>query len=593
MLSRGLIPLGLIAATWLVLGQVVLFDFVDYDDPVYVTGNPHVIGGMQPANLVWALTTNHDGNWFPLTWMSLMLDAELFGLDANGFHLTNLILHTLNVLLLYAVLQSMTQQTGPSAFVALLFAVHPLHVEPVAWVTERKELLAACFALAALWTYSRYATFGGRRWYAWTLLAFLGSLLSKQMWVTLPFVLLLLDYWPLRRIAGLSPSAGTANDGAIKTSRTADKRSGKVASSGSVSSKRGKAAGSRQEGRLSVGQLLREKIPFFALTGLFCVAVLALQSGEGSVRSLSQLSMSTRFLNAVTVYVIYIRKAFWPVDLAFFYPHPGESISTAYAAAAGLLLLAITAWTVYERRSRPFLITGWLWYLGTLVPVIGLVQVGRQQMADRYTYIPLIGLSIAVTWGVCSLVPDRSFRPKLLAVLAGFVLIPMMVLSYRQASYWRNSIRLFSHALEVTQDNAVAHTSLGVALQANRRLAESAAHQREAIRIDPDQAMYHYNLASVLVAQEQYAEAIEEFQAAIELQPASALPHYQLGSLYYRQGDNERAVESLRTAVAIDPEFAEAHLSLGRLLTTLGDEEGGNHHLQEAQRLRPDRQPEN
>lgn len=581
MRARWLIPLGLVALTWLVLGQVVLFDFVDYDDPLYVTDNPHVMGGLEPANVRWALTTDRDLSWSPLMWISLMVDAEVFGVDPQGFHLTNLILHTLNVLLLYAVLLTLTQQIGPAAFVAALFAVHPLHVEVAAWVSERKELLAATFGLAALWAYARYADSGRWIWYTLALVAFAASLLSKQMWVTLPFVLLLLDYWPLRRVASKADvTKVTAHDAPNGPSGSPRRKRGARMGTGTTISTQ-----PAEIKRDPVRSLIWEKWPFFLLTILFCVAAFVAQTRGGSVRSLSQLSLQSRVLNAVTVYGIYIRKTFWPSDLAFFYRHPDEAVSLGGAGASLVVLLAITAWAGYEWRRRPFLIVGWLWYLGTLVPVIGFVQIGRQQMADRYTYLPSIGLSIAVVWGACSLVPAGRFRPAILGTLGCLILVPMMWLGWRQASYWRDSIALFSHALDVTTDNAVAHSGLAVALQAGRRLDESEFHHREAVRIEPDQATFHYNLAALLVEQGRSDEAIDEFQTAIELQPDSPLPYYQLGSLYYRQGDTQRAVELLRATIDVDPDFAEAHRSLGRLLDELGDHEQATRHLQEAARI--------
>jgi tetratricopeptide (TPR) repeat protein len=340
-----------------------------------------------------------------------------------------------------------------------------------------------------------------------------------------------------------------------------------------------------------VWRIVGEKIPLFLLTVLFCVAIFAFQSGQGSVQSLAQLSLEARLLNAVTVYAIYIRKLFWPVDLAFFYPHPGATLSYWNAALAGVILLAISAGAILLRRRGPFLIVGWLWYLGTLVPVIGLVQVGRQQMADRYTYFPLIGLFIALTWGICAVVPKHRFRQMILAALGACVLLPAMVLTQRQASHWSESTRLFSHALEVTEDNAFAHTNLGGALQKAGRLTESIAQHEAAIEIDPTEAMYHYNLAFTLVSLERFDEAIERFKRAVELLPESPLSYFQLGSLYYRRGDAKAAADFLRQALERDPDFAEAHHHLGRLLQRQGDAERAQYHLGQAMQLRPDLYP--
>jgi protein O-mannosyl-transferase len=571
----------LVAATFLVYAQTARFDFVNFDDPQYVTANPHVRAGLTRAGAVWAFTSGDDANWFPLTRLSHMLDSQLFGVNAGPQHIVNVLLHALAALLLFAFLRRATRARWPSAFVALLFALHPLHVESVAWISERKDVLSACFWFLALWAYAHYA---GRRakggsglgWYLVVALAFAFGLMSKPMIVTLPLVLLLLDAWPFDRLRG------------------------------------------------SLGPVLLEKIPLFTLAAAGAAATYLAQRHGGAVQSFSALPLGLRLENALVSYITYIAQTFWPSGLAIFYPHP-PAIPVWQAIGAALALAAISALVLRHRAARPYLAVGWSWFLGTLVPVIGLVQVGSQARADRYMYVPMAGLGIMLAWGALELVRRRPRAAVPAAVVGCASCAAMMALSWVQTGYWANSETLFRRALAVTHDNYLAHYNLGVALQQTPghlpeaisefqatlriqpdhaaahnnlgnalskipgRLPEAVAEYRAALRLQPDYAAAHNNLGSALEdVPGGLPEAIAEYQTALRLQPDNAAAYNNLGDALLKAGRPAEAATQLETALRLDPDYASAHNNLGLALSRIpGRLPDAIEHFQAAVRLNP------
>ena len=582
-------------------------EFVHYDDPSYVTENTHVRTGLSRENVRWAFTNIHDGNWIPLCWLSLMLDAQLFGLEARGFHLTNVLLHAANTLLLFAALWQMTGAVWKSAVAAALFAVHPLHVESVAWVAERKDVLSTFFGFLALWAYARYVRLGGTpraerwawrlqprpsktqsvppdprqtMWYVISLAAFVLSLASKQMLVTLPLVLLLLDYWPLGRF-GISDKTGERGASAPWLSQ-------RPADTGRSPFSFLDAVGEHWR------RLLVEKVPFFALTALFCVVAFLAQRGGGAVLDFEELPPHVRVFNVVLVYAIYIRKAVWPYDLAFFYPHPGRAISMVHVTAAALLLVLLTSAAVRQARRRPYLLVGWLWYLGTLIPVIGLVQIGNQQMADRYTYVPLCGLIIAVTWLVPSLVPAGRWSERIQLASAALILCALTAVSWRQIGTWRNDFTLYERALAVNDNNSPVHNSMGVWLVKRGRRDLALEHFRRAVDISPDFIMARQNLASAhsdvgssLALKGRLTEAITHFRLALDVDPEHVLARYNLANALCELGELDEARKHYLQVLAIDPESADAHNALGLLYLRQEKRKPAIERFREALRLDP------
>lgn len=549
-----IVGIGLIAATWLVYLPVADFDFVNLDDPAYVAENPYVQTGLNTTNIAWAARTTHLANWHPLTWLSLMADAELFGTDPGVFHLGNLSLHTINALLLYAVLWQMTGAVWSSACVAALFAIHPLHVESVAWISERKDVLSTLFGLVAMSAYTRYARAGKWMWYAASLLAFAASLLAKQMLVTLPCLLLLLDVWPLSRTRWNSDAAAEPSDSTT---------------------------------RQSWGRLLAEKVPFFALSALFSILIYVTQSTGGSVQSLAVVPLGTRISNAVVAYVLYLAKTIWPAGLAVLYPHPGD-IPVAEVATAGAILAIITAAVLLTARRRPYLPVGWFWYLGTLFPVIGLIQIGDHQLADRYSYFPLIGVFIAVTWLLASLASRAAWLRGLIAVGVCVTLGALTVAARAQVDVWRDSQTLFTHTIAVTGENPVAHFNLGAAYEELGQLDTAADEYRRTLQFAPSYAAAHHNLGNVRLAQNRYGEAIDHYRAAIEIDPEFSDAHNNLGNALRESGRREEAMAEFRTAVEIDPNHPAAHGNLASLLFEQGRLDEALRHFREAVRSAPD-----
>jgi tetratricopeptide (TPR) repeat protein len=543
----------LFLATFAVYAQVRHFDFVNFDDPEYVARNPHVRTGLTPANVAWAFTSTEAANWFPLTRLSHMLDCQMFGLRSGWHHLTNVLLHAVAALLLFAFLNRSTGRRWPSALVAFLFALHPLHVESVAWVAERKDSLSAlCWSLG-LWSYVRYVERPTRGRHLLVVLALGLGLMAKPMIVTLPIVLLLVDVWPLGRATVWSWSR--------------------------------------------ISPLLREKIPLFAMSAVVaCVTYLVQQSG-GAVQSIDAFPLGLRIENALVSYTVYVVKMFWPTRLAVFYPYP-QDVPVWQVAVSALAIAAVSTVAYRAVRRFPYLAVGWLWYLITLAPVIGLVQIGAQARADRYTYIPMIGLTIVLAWGAADLF-DRVPRVKLAGiVLAAVTCAGCVALTWVQTGYWRDSRTLFQHALDATDGNYLAEHNLGVALaEEPADLDQAVAHFQAALRIRPDYVRAHTDLGSALARLPgRLPEAMAEFQTALAISPDLAIPHNNFGNALSQAGRWSEAIHEYQTALRIDPEYADARhnlagaeYNLGLMLAKAGGRESeAIAHLEAAVRLRPD-----
>ena len=503
----------LAAAVFVSFLPVLRNGFTGYDDPIYVTANAHVSAGLTWDGLRWAFTRAYASNWHPLTWLSHALDCSLFGVNPAGHHLSSLLLHIANTLLLFFWLSGLTGATGRSAFVALGFGIHPLHVESVAWVAERKDVLSTFFALLALLAYSAYVRRPGAVRYVVVALCLSASLASKAMWVTLPVLLVLIDWWPLGRRA------------------------------------------------------LREKIPLLGLSMLGAAAAWWAQNAGASVAPIEGLPIGLRLSNAALSYVRYLGKAVWPVDLAVFYPF--ANVIPAWQAALALAVLAAATASAFAlRRSRPWVGMGWGWYLIALLPVIGIVQVGMQSMADRYMYVPLIGLLIAVAWSV----PDgTAVRACGLAVMAVWAFI-----TWRQCPVWRDGLTLFEHAAAVTRDNFVAHDNLGVELDRRGRADEALAQYREALRIRPGDRNASTNFAQAsfaagarLIDASRFTEAEARFLEGLQVRPDNALAHSYLGIAQASLGRYREALASFDTALRLDPKQDLALRARAQLLPLL------------------------
>jgi tetratricopeptide (TPR) repeat protein len=513
------IYLALAVATLVVFWPVYGFDFLNYDDLGHITENRHVAGGLSLDGVIWAFTTNYFGNWHPMLWLSYMLDCQLHGIEPGWYHLTNLFIHICSTLLLFAALKSMTAAPWRSAFVAAAFALHPLHVEPVTWISTRNHLLSSSFWMLTILAWARYVEKPAAGKYLLALLFFAFGLMSKPMVVTMPFVLLLLDYWPLERFEQ-------------KTLR----------------------------------RLVCEKIPFFILSGVLSVVTFFVSRSFGAMVAVDVISPRIRIANAFISYAKYIWKMLWPAGLAVHYPHPGQSLSMYHAVAAAVLLLAISVPVIRIAKGHGYLLTGWLWYLLTLVPVIGLVQAGAQAMADRYTYIPSIGIFIIVAWGMNELLGKWRYRRIILGISASIILLSWSVCCRYQLRFWPDSMSLFKHAIEVTKNNDVAQFGLAKAFRQQGKLDEAIEHYTEALRINPNYPHVHVDLGIALFEKGKANQAIEHFNQALQLKPDFADAHTNLGYALIRQGKFDEAAVHLRKAIALDPYAAKAHYHLAMLL---------------------------
>ena len=569
---RPAVAVALAILTVLALVRVGDGEFITYDDESFILGNQNLQQGFTGESLVWSLTATEASNWYPLTWITHIADFSLYGKNPRGHHLTNLALHVANAVLLFLVLEAMTGALWKSAFVAAVFAVHPLQVEPVAWIVQRKTMLSTLFFLLTLGAWRRYAAAPGVHRYLPILAFFALALLSKPMAVTTPFVLLLLDAWPLGRMAGPAPPSSARG-----------KRAGSVA----IPS-RGVPIGSLRASRgfaLVFGRLLAEKLPLFALSA--AVSAVTLVAQRRAETSLEVLPPGLRVANAIHAYAAYLGKFLWPRDLAVFYPYPGAGLAGASVLVALAVLLAVTALAWRARARCPAALVGWLWYLGTLVPVIGIVQVGLQAMADRYMYTPIIGLLIMTAWGgEAVLVPRVSRVPLALAVVA--LVAALAGRSALQAGMWRDSVSLFGHAVRVTGPNAVAQRNLGDAFMRRGKIDEAIGRYREALRINPYFAEAHYNLAEPLLARERIADAEAQYREAMRLDPRMYPARYNLAVLLIRAGRLDEAEAQLREAIRLAADLAPAHYTLGNLLARQGRFAEALPEFRAAVRLRPD-----
>jgi len=538
----------------ILLGLVVLavywpvhkYEFVKYDDDKYVTDNRYVKSGLNWQGVRWAFTTGHASNWHPLTWLSHMLDYQLFGLNSGAHHTSNVLFHIANTLLLFVVLKRMTGRLWASGFVAAVFGLHPLHVESVAWVAERKDVLSTFFWLLTMWAYVRYAEKPRPARYLLTLLFFLLGLMAKPMLVTLPLVLLLLDYWPLERMQFRKVVGGDdLQDGDTQNSI----------------------------GRVSIWRLIVEKVPFFALTVISSIVTFIVQRKGGAVPTMEALSTRSRVDNAIVSYVSYIVKMIWPSQLGVLYPHPAGGLSTMKVVVCGLVLVLVTVCFIFLARWRRFPAVGWFWYIGTLVPVIGLVQVGVQARADRYTYVPLTGLFIIAAWGLPALLGRWRYRKVVLAVLACVVLAAAIGATSVQVRYWKNSITLFGHTLDVTKGNWLMHSNYAGVLRAAGEREKAIEHFNRALKLKPDSAEVHSNLGNALSELGRVDDAIKHYRKAISLEPDFSEGHYNLAVALAKLGETDEAIAEYREAFRLDRWNLDALNNLAYLLAQQGETE--------------------
>ena len=519
------ICIALVVLTWSVFGQTLRYDFVNYDDPRYVYQNTRITSGISFDNVVWAFSHIHSENWHPLTTITHMLDCQLYGLKAGWHHFSNVLLHAVAVVLLFIALQRMTGTLWRSAFVAAVFAVHPLHVESVAWIAERKDVLSAVFFMLTLLAYLHYTRAPSISRYLTVVLVVALGLMSKPMLITLPFVLLLLDYWPLERFEATRSNTGRR-----------------------------------------VLQLVLEKIPLLALCAVSSIVTFLAQ--RGAIGGTEQLPMSARINNAFVSYIVYIRQMFWPARLAVFYPHPEHRLPLFEISLAVIVLIGITVAAFGFRKKWPYLMTGWLWYLGMLVPVIGLVQVGWQGHADRYTYLPQIGLYIAVTWAVTDLTRSWRFQQIALGAAALVVVGALTWRAWLQTSYWRDSETLFTHTLAVTGKNDVALNNLGIIFLERGQLDDAISRLQAAIDLRPENGPAHDNLAKALLKKGQVAEAMVHYRKFLEIEPENVEARNTLGTALIQQGHVKEAIDQWQDALALQPDNGNAASNLAWVFAT-------------------------
>jgi tetratricopeptide (TPR) repeat protein len=521
-LDRYKVVLGCAALGLLTIGvyvRVLGSDFVNYDDPVYVTDNKQLQKGLTWENVRWAFTSRYASNWHPLTWLSLMADYEMFGLKPAGYHAVNLAFHVANTLLLFLVLLGLTSRFWESIFAAAVFGLHPLHVESVAWIAERKDVLSGLFWLLTMWAYAGYVRRGGARRYAAALVLFALGLMAKPMLVTLPLVMLLFDWWPFRRRFGR--------------------------------------------------KTLLERLPFVVMAVISSVITLMVQQEWGSVVALERLSVGVRICNALVSYVAYIIQTILPTGLAVYYPHP-ETFVIWEVAGSVLLLAALTTVVLFLARGRGFLAVGWLWYLGTLVPVIGLVQVGSQSRADRYMYIPMVGLLIMAVWGIGEVVRSRGAW-KLAAAVCGVIFIAAFAVgTWVQTGYWKDSRTLWTRALSITEDNCVAHLNFGNVLLKEGKKEEAEGHYRKAVEIYGDYTEGHFNLGLALELEKEYDEAIKEFQTALRLNGRHWKARFHLANALSAKGKIDEALVEYQKAIELRPDDIEVLNNFGLALVQKG-----------------------
>lgn len=546
----------LAAIVFLVFGQSVRHEFINYDDPQYVYENPRITNGLTVDGIKWAFTQEHGGNWHPLTSISHMLDCEFFGVRPAGHHFTNVLLHALATVFLFLAMRRLTGRLWPSALVAGLFAIHPLRVESVAWISERKDVLSGVFFMLTLWAYARYAKssrFSAGR-YATVIILFALGLMCKPTLVTLPFVLLLLDYWPLRRVAS---STHVPQRGASITK--------------------------------PFGSLLVEKWPLFLLSAISCLVTLVAQ--KQAVTSVNQLKFGERIANAILSYVTYLGQMFWPTNLAVVYPYDAAGSNIAAVSFGLVLLLIVSGLFLVWRRKFPFLIVGWIWFIGVLVPMIGLVQVGVQVRADRYTYLAQIGLYVLLTWSMIGLLNKRRYGCPVLVAMAVLVVAGLSAASYAQTSYWQSSEKLWNRVLVSMPNNSIAENNLGLALREKGKLDDAITHLRKAVENCTNCSDVYNNLGNAYSARNDWAEAAKWYRSTIQSAPKpDARNHNNLGICLVRTGKAEEALAQFREAVRINGDLADAQYNMAMLLVALKQPDEAVTHFKEVLRLKPDDQ---
>lgn len=537
---------ALAIVTLVVFGQVCQNDFVGYDDPYYLTNNPHVKYGISPDSIIWAFTTTLSANWHPLTWMSHILDCQLFGLNPLWHHLVSVLFHTANTLLLFWILKRTTGEIWASAFVAAAFAVHPLRVESVAWIAERKDVLSGLFWMLTIAFYIRYTEHPSIGRYLLIILAFGLGLMAKPMLVTLPFVLILLDYWPLGRLQW------------------------------------GHRCGHQGQ---PARRLIIEKIPLFILSAASSIAAYVIQQSSGAMELGKSYPLNFRISNAAVSYIAYIGKLIYPSRLAVLYPYQGDSLSLWQPIVCFLMLVVISAGVIYS--ARRYLIVGWFWYIGTLIPVIGLVQIGNQMMADRYTYLPSIGIFIMVVCGAAELLSKWRYREIALGICAGIALTALSICTLLQIRYWKNSSALYERAISVTENNYIMHCNYGASLSREGRDDEALNHFRTALQINPQYYYVHYCIGTVFLKQNKFAEAIEYFNKALRLRPNYHKAYYEMGRAFYLQGDRESSVEQCTKALQMKPDYTTARITLAHTLVEMNRIEPAIEHYYTALKFEP------
>ena len=574
----GLLLVGTIAA----YGKATDCGFVNFDDGSYVLNNAQVRAGFTPQSLWWAFTAAQSANWHPITWMSLQLDAALYGKQAAGYHFSSVLFHAANTVLLFLVLRRMTQAPLRSALVAALFGLHPLHVESVVWIFERKDVLSTFFWILTMVAYARFVEQPRLARYILLIAVFALGLMSKPMLVTLPCVLLLLDYWPLRLASRVAPGRGGARPsppsplpkGARGQNRTPSPR----LPTGEKSEKKTIPA------TWSLSKLIWQKLPLLALSA--ASSILTLTTQRDAMRATEEYPLLSRIGNAAVAYVNYIGMTFWPVNLSVFYPYDHDQ-SGLWQVGAALILVGITLFVLFQ-PSRPYLLVGWLWYLGTLVPVIGIVQVGLQGMADRYTYVPSIGLFIALVWGLADVCVAFRLPQWGQLGLAGAVLLACVLLTRSQVEHWHNSWTLWEHALRANPDNYLAHESIGALYYEEGDYERANRHFRLALANNPNDGKAWIHLEEVLHKQGRTSEAIQVWRDALRVKPTEAEWHHNLGQDLLQAGQPDEAIEQFREAIRLKPELAFSHFLLGRELAKRGQSEEASQHLEEAFRLMPE-----
>ena len=549
-----LVCLALVLTTLTAFWQVRHHEFVTFDDDLYIYDNSYVKAGLTRQGLVWAFTKAHAYNWHPLTWLSHMLDCELYGLDAGGHHFTNVLFHIANAVLLFLFLNRLTGRLWSSAFVAAAFALHPLHVESVAWASERKDVLSTLFWILTMWAYLRYAERPSVGRYLLVVLGLGLGLMAKQMLVTLPFVFLLLDYRPLGRLKFKGQSYSNCPRSVVP---------------------------------VSTSRCILEKVPLLVLSAAAAAMVYLVQERTGLVKSVMRYPLIFRIGNALVTYVAYIGRMFWPGRLAIFYPHLRGDLPFWYVVGALLLLVVITVLVLWKLRQRPYLALGWLWYVGTLVPVIGLVQVGLQASADRYTYVPLIGLFIIIAWGVPEILARLHYRKTILSLSSAVLLLVLGVITQRQVGHWHDNTTLYEHAVEVVENNWWAYDALGRAFAKQDKLEDAVKHFTRAIEIRPDYLQARCNLGSALVQQDKINEAIGHFTKALQTRRDFVGAHSNLGYALLQQGRLAEAAAHFMEALRIKPDFVVAHQGMAQVLLQQGRGEEALSHYRRALRAEP------